>query len=209
VAEGPIGVDLAAKVEGAFNCHLLGWGTDGARNMFNSSRPIHVPNDVAGLKMRVQASPVHVKVYESLQALPTPVSFAELYSALQTRVVDGADVSVVDMLSAKLYQVTKYLSMTRHQVIVATTLISKLSMEKLSPEDQAIVREAGGMGMKAQAQATIEKEKTSVGELKANGIEVVEDLPQREEFSKLMGPVYELGVQRFGAELLDRVKAVA
>lgn len=125
VGQSDVGKEIAAKVGTALNVELLGWGTDGARNMFNATRPIVTPEDVAGLKMRVQQTPVHIKLYETLKALPTPVAFAELYGALQTGVVDGADVSMVDMLSLKFYQVTKYLSLTRHQVVIAPVIMSK------------------------------------------------------------------------------------
>ena len=82
--------------------------------MWNGRRPIHSVRDVKGLKMRVQASQVQKDTYAALGALPTPIAFSELYTALQTKVVDGADVPVADLISLKFYQVTKYLTMTRH-----------------------------------------------------------------------------------------------
>jgi tripartite ATP-independent transporter DctP family solute receptor len=207
VGQSDVGKEIADKVAQTLNVELLGWGTDGARNMFNAKRQISKPEDVAGLKMRVQQTPVHIKIYETLKALPTPIAFAELYGALQTGVVDGADVSMVDMLSLKFYQVTKYLSLTNHQVVIAPVIMSKVTLEGLSDADREIVVAAAAAGAAAQAQATIDREANAVGELKGFGLEVLES-PDKKAFADLMGPVYELGAERFGADLIKRAQAV-
>ncbi|RVA16497.1 TRAP transporter substrate-binding protein, partial [Mesorhizobium sp. M7D.F.Ca.US.004.03.1.1] len=121
---GALGDSLKPDIEKGFNCRVVGWGTDGTRLMWNKVRPIRKPEDLAGLKMRVQASRTHQDTYAALGALPTVVPFSELYAALQTGVVDGADVGVVDLLSLKFYQVTKYVSFTKHVSILDAMLIS-------------------------------------------------------------------------------------
>jgi tripartite ATP-independent transporter DctP family solute receptor len=171
-ANGAIGAKLKPKLEQAFSCEVLGWGTDGARNMWNSRRPIRTPEDLRGLKMRVQQSAIQKDTYAAFGALPTPIAFGELYTALQTGVVDGADPSVVDMLSLKFYQVTKYLTLTRHFNIINVVVVSRRFISKLSQEDQDIIRQAGKNGADAEAKATLAAEATGLTELEHKGIQV-------------------------------------
>ena len=140
---GRLGAALKPDIEQAFQARVFGWGSDGVRNMWNGRHPIHSVADVKGLKMRVQASQVQKDTYAALGALPTPIAFSELYTALQTKVVDGADVPVADLISLKFYQVTKYLTMTRHVPILDAFMVSAKFLAKLSPADADIVAEAG------------------------------------------------------------------
>jgi len=194
---GKLGAVLRPKVEAAFAGKILGWGTDGVRNMWNIRHPIRSVDDVKGLKMRVQASQVHKDTYAALGALPTPVAFNELYTALQTHVVDGADNGVVDMVSFKFYQVTKYMTMTRHVPILDAFLVSDKFLAKLSPVDTDTVREAGRAASEHQVKVTIEEESHDLAELKGKGIEVIEEF-DRQPFVDKMTSVYEAAIQKIG-----------
>jgi tripartite ATP-independent transporter DctP family solute receptor len=207
-AQGSVGAKLQPMIEKAFTCQVMGWGTDGLRNMWNSKRPIRTPEDVKGLKMRVQANPVHKETFTVLGALATPVPFPELYGALQTGVVDGADTSVVDMLSIKFYQVTKYLSLTKHFSILGALVVSDKFLAKLSEADRAIVREAARIGSEAQVEATLKGEAKGVAELKAKGIEIIDGIDLA-AFAAKMGPVYELGAKTIGQPLIDEARGIA
>jgi TRAP-type transport system periplasmic protein len=206
-ANAGVGAKLKPLIEKAYECELEGWGTDGLRNMWNSKHPIKTPDDVKGLKMRVQANPIHKETFTALGALATPVAFTELYGALQSGVVDGADASVADMLSIKFYQVTKYLSLTKHFSILNVLVISNKFMAKLSDADKDIVREASKIGAQAQVDATLAVEATGLSDLKAKGIEVFPDI-DLEPFKAKMGSVYELGAKNVGQALIDEAKSI-
>jgi tripartite ATP-independent transporter DctP family solute receptor len=200
---GKLGDVLRPKVEAAFAGKILGWGTDGVRNMWNNRHPIKTVDDVKGLKMRVQASQVHKDTYAALGALPTPVAFNELYTALQTHVVDGADNGIVDMLSFKFYQVTKYLTMTRHVPVLDAFLVSDKFLAKLSPADIDVVREAGKAACEHQVKVTLDVEENGLKKLKEKGIEVIEDV-DRKPFVDKMTSVYATAMKKIGdPKLLD------
>lgn len=208
-ANGSVGAKLKPKIESAFACEVLGWGTDGSRNMWNSKRPIRTPDDVRGLKMRVQSSPIQKDTYAAFGALPTPIAFSELYSALQTGVVDGADPSVVDMISLKFWQVTKYLTLTHHFNIMTVVLVSKQFLGKLSPQDQEIVRQAGKGGAETQAKATLDVEADMLKQLKQKGIQVFE-MSDPKAFQAKVQTVYENGADRVGGKaFLEEVRKMA
>lgn len=208
-ANGSVGAKLKPKIEAAFACEVLGWGTDGSRNMWNSKHPIRTPDDVRGLKMRVQASPIQKDTYAAFGALPTPIAFSELYSALQTGVVDGADPSVVDMISLKFWQVTKYLTLTHHFNIMDVVVVSKQFLGKLSPQDQEIVRQAGKTGGDAEAKATLDAEADMLKQLKEKGIQVFE-MSDPKAFRAKVQPVYVNDADRVGGKaFLDEVRKMA
>ncbi|RUX91996.1 TRAP transporter substrate-binding protein [Mesorhizobium sp. M7D.F.Ca.US.004.01.2.1] len=206
---GALGDSLKPDIEKGFNCRVVGWGTDGTRLMWNKVRPIRKPEDLAGLKMRVQASRTHQDTYAALGALPTVVPFSELYAALQTGVVDGADVGVVDLLSLKFYQVTKYVSFTKHVSILDAMLISNSFLEKLSPDDLKIVIESGQAASKIQVEHTLEVQAGAVEPLKKHGLEFF-DVDDLTAFKSKMAPVYDAMKERVpgGAELIALARTI-
>jgi len=112
--DGELGAHVRAAFEKA-NLHLFEKALDnGFRNMTSSVRPINAPGDLKGLKIRVPSNQLWVSMFKALDAAPTAINFNELYSALQTKVVDGQENPLALIQSAKLYEVQKYISMTGH-----------------------------------------------------------------------------------------------
>ncbi len=203
---GELGNTLKPDIEKAFQAQVFGWGCDGMRSMWNGRRPIHSVADVKGLKMRVQASQVQEDTYTAMGALPTPIAFSELYTALQTRVVDGADVPVADLISLKFYQVTKYLTLTRHVPILDAFMVSSKFMAKLLPADADLVREAARTASDHQAKVDADEEAGTIADLKSKGIEIIESI-DRAPFIEAVAPVYETAIKRFGdSKLVDLAK---
>jgi TRAP-type transport system periplasmic protein len=198
---GELGSALKPDIEQAFQARIFGWGSDGLRNMWNGRRPIHSVADVKGLKMRVQASQLQKDMYSALGALPTPIAFPEVYTALQTKVVDGADLPVADMISMKFYQVTKYLTLTRHVPILDAFIVSSKFLTKLSPTDADIVAEAGRAASDHQAKVDADEEARTITDLKSKGIEIIETV-DRESFIDAVAPVYDTAINRFGGSKL-------
>jgi tripartite ATP-independent transporter DctP family solute receptor len=113
---------------------------NGFRNITNSVKPIVTPADLAGMKLRVPISPLWTSMFQALGASPVSINFNEVYSALQTHVVDGQENPMVLINTAKLYEVQKYLSLTRHMWDGYWPLANRKALERLKPEDQEIVR---------------------------------------------------------------------
>jgi len=140
VIDGPIGAELLAKVT-ASPARLvgLGWMDAGTRNVY-TSKPIKEPADLKGLKMRTMGNPLFVETMNAMGGNGVPLGYDQLYSALQTHVVDGAENNPPSMLTANHYQVVKVYSLTGHLIIPEMFVFSKVSWDKLSAQDQALVK---------------------------------------------------------------------
>jgi tripartite ATP-independent transporter DctP family solute receptor len=207
-ASGPIGARYKARIESSVGAELIGWGATGSRNMWNSKRAIRAPQDVKGLKMRTQSSRIQQDTYIAFGALPTVVPFVEVYTALQTGVVDGADIGISDIIPLKFYQVMKHMTMTRHFFLNNPFLISARFLQKLSKEDQEIVREAGRKAVAAEIQADKQIEQSGIAELRQKGIQIIEP-EDRAAFIKIAEPVQAKHADRLGGpELLKAAREV-
>lgn len=209
VANGSVGKGLAEKIEPAVGGKILGWGTLGERDMWNSKRPIHSPADVRGLKMRIQSSKIQEATYKAFGGLPTPVPFTDLFTSLQTHVVDGADPGPVDIEALKFYQVAKYLTLTRHFLEMVPLIISQKTFDKLSQSDKVAVTKAGKDAVDAEIQALKSAQDTSLATIKSKGMQVV-DLTdaERQAFIDKANPVYDQFASQIGGRAkIDEVLA--
>jgi tripartite ATP-independent transporter DctP family solute receptor len=192
VARGPIGQSITKQVDPAIGGAVLGWGTLGERDMWNSKKAIRTPADVAGLKMRIQDSKIQEATYKSFGALPTPVPFSELFTSLQTKVVDGADPGPVDIQALKFYQVAKNLTLTRHFLEMVPLLVSQKALDKLSAGDQKIVREVGAQAVDAEVAALKAAQGKALAFVKSKGMTVTELTDaERQQFIDKAKPVYD------------------
>lgn len=199
VAQGPIGKPIADKIQTATAAQLVGWGELGERDMINKKHPIRTVADLKGLKMRVQAQPIGLATYTAMGALPAAVSFAEVYTSLQTGVVDGSDNPPVDILDSKFYQVTKYLTYTKHFVVLDAILVSDKFLAKLTSADQAIVKAAAANSGQTEAAASDSAETAAVAQFPGLGLQVTElDASARAGFVAAMQPVYQKFADQVG-----------
>jgi tripartite ATP-independent transporter DctP family solute receptor len=206
-ANGPVGAKLKPKVEEAFACQLLGFASDGSRNLWNGKRPIKTPADVTGLKFGVQNSKIQRDTILAFGGIPTVVGFKDLYTALQTGLVDGSDKTMADILQIKFYQVTKYLTLTNHYSIVSTMIVSKKFMDKLDKKDQEIVREAANPAVQAQVDDILQSEKETIAFLKDKGGMQIMDLENPKAFSEKLDAVYKEAGDRIGSDLVGAARA--
>jgi TRAP-type transport system periplasmic protein len=196
-----------ASIEDKIAADILGWRTLGSRNMWNSRRPISSPADVKGLKMRVQSSKIQQATYSTLGALPATIPFVEVYTSMQTKVVDGADIGIADMIPLKFYQVTKYMSMTRHFYIMNPLYVSRKFLSGLEKRDQDIVRGAGVKCLDACQAAATKIEADGIGFLRGKGLEINEKIDVA-PFKKLLDKVItDNAPQLGGQDFIDKVRA--
>jgi len=141
VMDGPIGDEILKAFE-AHNLVGLAFYDSGARSFYNTKKDIASMADMKGMKFRVIQSDVFVDMVNALGANATPMAYGEVYSALQTGVIDGAENNWPSFESAKHYEVAKHYTLDEHQIVPEVLVMSKVSWDKLSPEDQAIVRQA-------------------------------------------------------------------
>lgn len=174
VMDGSVGKRVAKAIEEELDCLVLGYWFSGIRNVWSSKRPILSPEDLADQKIRVMASPILVKTFNSLGAQATPMSFGQLYSALQMKVVDGAETDHIDLLQERFYEVTKYVSYTNHTFLAAPIIFSKKQFAKLSPELQKMVVKAGIEATKAERDNMETVTAEALTELKKLGLEFFE-----------------------------------
>ncbi|RWI88928.1 TRAP transporter substrate-binding protein [Mesorhizobium sp.] len=201
VANGPVGENLKAKIEPAIGGKVVGWGSLGERDMWNSKRPIRDVADLKGLKMRIQQSATQQNTYSALGALPTPIPYTELYTSLQTGVVDGADNGPLDLLEDKFYQVTKYVTMTSHFIVITPALISDKALVKLSDADKTIVLTALQESATELTKDTEAKAQSAMAELKSKGLEITElSSKARQDFIDAVATVYRDNAGRVGGQ---------
>src|SRR6195952_2660004 len=139
--DGPLGSALLAKLPEKGLVGLAYWDL-GFRNVTNSKRPITKGEDLEGIKIRVIPNPVFLETFKTFKANPLPMPFAELYSALESKAVDGEENPFAVIASSKFYEVQKYLSVTNHTYSTNIILISKKFWDTLSPDEQKILQDA-------------------------------------------------------------------
>ncbi len=176
VLTGPIGQELLASLEPS-NFVGIGWFEPGARNFYNSKKPVSKPEDLAGMKIRVQESELMVGLVQGLGAIATPIPYGEVYSALQTGVVDGAENNWPSYDTASHFEVAKFYTLDGHTRVPEIIIASKISMDKLSKADQDLIKKAAADAAPYQRQLWAEKEKASEAKIRAAGntITAIED----------------------------------
>jgi TRAP-type C4-dicarboxylate transport system substrate-binding protein len=139
---GRVADEISAEFHQKFpSVYMLGWGPNSART-FTSNKPLTKVSEFAGQKFRMPSNPIHVGIAENLGASAQVIPLGELFSALETGVVDGQDNGMVTVKSEAFYEVQKYLYETNHIVATLEILISAQLFDKLKPEQQKIVRDA-------------------------------------------------------------------
>lgn len=176
--DGEIGQALFEKAN-ASGMVGLAWWENGFRNFTNNSRAIASPADMTGLKIRTMQSQVHMASVNALGANAVPIAFGELYTALQQGVVDGQENPLTLIKEQKFYEVQKYLTISRHVYDPSPLFISPKTLDKLTDEQVAIVKEAALEARDAMRIRSNEQEKQIIADLKAGGMQVTELTPEQ------------------------------
>lgn len=138
--DGPLGTQVRADIEKSGLLTMSKAWDNGFRNVTTSSRAVHTPEDLKGLKLRVPPAPMLSSLFTALGASPTPINFNELYSALQTKLVEGQENPLAIISTARLYEVQKYCSLTNHVWDAYWILGNRRAFERLPKDIQEIVR---------------------------------------------------------------------
>jgi TRAP-type transport system periplasmic protein len=187
ILDGPIGQKVMARLDEKGLVGLVYW-ENGFRNLTNNKRPIVKMEDLDGIKVRVMQNPVFLESFKALGANALPMPFSELFSALETKAVDGQENPVNTILSSRFFEVQKYLSMTNHVYSPWIILASKKWWDSLSADEQKVLKDAAIASRNYERTDSREESGKALAELKAKGMQVnmldaVESSRMREKLS--------------------------
>jgi len=183
----------------------LAWYSSGSRS-FYSSRPLNSIEDLKGLKVRVIENQLNIAIMEALGASATPMPYGEVYSALQTGVIDAAENNYPSYYSSGHYEVAKYMILDGHQRVPEVLLVSKTVWDKLSPEDQQIIRQAAIDSIEYQREKWAEYEKESEEAVRAAG-SIITEVTDIKPWQEAVKPVIEQYRDKY-ASILDAIDAI-
>ena len=206
VLDGPIGTELKAMAD-AKGYTIVGVLDSGFRSFTNSKGPISTPDDLKGLKMRCPPIPVAIETMNAFGALPQAIPYGETYTALQSKVVDGAEPELRDFYDARWFEVQPFLSLSNYMWMANYWFMNKPRFDGLAEAERAVVTAAATATQSWYRTEIANVYGSIVKELEANGVTVneVDTAP----FIPLAAPVYDIFAKEYGADLVARVRAAA
>ncbi len=208
VIDGAIGQSLLDKVTNKPDSHLVAlcFMDAGARNMYDTKHPIKTIDDLKGMKVRVMGNPIFVDMMNDLGGNGVPMGYDQVFSALQTGVVDGAENNPPSYVFDNHYQVAKYYTLTEHLIVPEILVFSRPTWDKLTKDDQALLTKFGHEAQLDERRLWKEKEKDAFARMKKAGIQVVR-IADKTPFQKAVKPVWDKYGAKY-AELIKQIEAV-
>lgn len=187
------------------NMKGLGFWEVGFRHMTNNKKEVTVPDDLKGMKIRVQPAPVWEAHMKALGASATPVSFSELYSALDQGLVDGQENPLASIYSMKFYEVQKFVSLTGHNYTPAVVIMSNKAWNGLNDDQKKVVEEAVAEAATYQRDYLTKKDEEIISELEEQGVVFTE--PDRDAFKEATKDVKKSLEAQVPTELIEEMSA--
>jgi tripartite ATP-independent transporter DctP family solute receptor len=190
VLEGPIGKRILGNLEKSSGIVGLSWLDAGTRNFYNTKKEIKNPDDMKGLIIRAQETALMMDFIKTVGAVPVAMAYGDVYSALQTGVIDGAENNWPSFEASKHYEVAKFITLDEHTRIPELILASKMVMDKLSVEDQEIIRKAAEEAALFQRAEWIKREELSRKKVENAGVKIT-TLHTNAEFKEKIKGLYD------------------
>jgi len=207
VLDGPIGRSLLNDLETRQMKGLAFWEI-GFRSLANSRRPVIKAEDIKGLKLRTTPNQAHIKAFQLLGAAAQPMPFAEVYSALETKAIDGHENPPSVMLSTKMFEVQKYLSLTKHAYTASIVVMNKAKFDALKPAYQQILLQEATHAAVFQRDLNAKGEESALAELRKSGMQIVEK-PDVEAMKKIVAEeTRKIFIEKNGDELIKAIDAL-
>ena len=205
--ESDVAKELLDKLPAQGMVGLAYW-ENGFRDLTNNKVAVATAADFKNLKIRTMENQLHMAAFKALGANPTPMAFAEVFTAMQQGTIDGQENPIATIYLQKFYEVQKYVSTTHHVYSPFVVLLSKKFWDESTPEEQQILvkaaKEAGDYERKLVREANVKY----IADLKTAGTTVVEVTPEaRAEMKKITDPAVEQFADKIGKETIDKVKA--
>ena len=207
VLDGEVGQGVLAGFE-EFGLKGLGFPENGFRNITNNRQPIRVPADVEGLAIRTNNSVALNEMFAMLGANPQPLPVSELYTALETGVVDAQEHPINITHSFRYDEVQDYLSLTEHSYSPLIIVMNLDKFNSLSPEQQQVITEVAAEAVAYQRQLSIDKEGEILAELAERGMEINKDV-DKAAFQAAVKDTWTSFIDKFGAEMVEQIQAAA
>ena len=205
VVDGAIGQQLLDKVTANPNAKLVGlcWMDAGARSFYTIKKPVKTIADLKGLKIRVIGNPMFVDMANALGANGVAMGYDQVFSALQTGVIDGAENNPPSFVFDNHYQVAKFYSDSQHLIVPEMLVYSKAGWDQLSPDDQALIKKVSREAQLEARELWDKKEADAFDRMKSGGIEI-DHIADKKPFQEAVKPVWD----KYGAKFTDVVKQI-
>ncbi|RQP04411.1 TRAP transporter substrate-binding protein [Paracoccus sp. MA] len=208
VLDGEIGQEMLARFDDA-GLHALAWGEQGFRHITSNRGAVEAPADLNGLKIRTMENPVHIEAFRALGAAPTPMAWPEVIGALEQGAIDGQENPLSVIVSAKLNEVQKYLTLDGHVYSSTIILVSPALWNGLDDAQKAAFDKAAKDAVAAMRAYVDEVDASGVAAMQEAGMQVNELSPeQKAAFREALAGPYQRYEAQFGKELMDRIQAV-
>jgi len=203
VIYGPIGQELLDRLRNNANIRGLAFWERGSRQV-TSNKPINSIDDIKGLKIRVPEIPAMVEVWKAMGANPTPMAWAEVYSALEQNVIEAQENPIPYIYAGKIYEVQKYLAITNHKYEYVVLAMSELTYQKLTPEQRKAIEEAAREATEYENRLVKEKTQEYLEAMKAKGMQIT--YPDITKFAEKAKSVHRDYAQKLGLlDLYERI----
>src|SRR5215475_5516499 len=203
--DGPIGQELLDKISAHPSAGLVAlcWMDSGSRSIYNSKRPIKSIDDIKGLKIRVQGNPIFIDMMNALGGNGVAMGYDQVFSALQTGVVDGAENNPPSYVFSNHYTAAKYYSLTEHLIIPEVLAFSKRTWTTLSADDQNLIKKFAREAQLEERELWNKYEQLAMEKAKAAGCEIIE-IADKTPFQNAVKPVWE----KYGPKYQDMIKRI-
>jgi len=205
VLRGPIGKDILAAME-PYGLIGLAFYDSGVRSIYTRNAPVRTPADLGGKRIRVPNSDVSVAMIEVLGANATPMEFGQVYEAIRNGAIDGAENNLPAYSTTTHFEVAPYFSLTEHSMVPEVLVMSKLSWNRLTTEQQVLVRQAAEQSVEHMRVLWTEMEQAALDRVQAGGAQIIRDV-DKQAFIELIQPVYdEYAADPVLADLVRRIQ---
>ncbi len=206
VVDGPLAKEIYAGDEKKKMKVIDTW-ENGFRNITNNVRPIETPDDMKGVKIRVMENKMYIEMFKALGANPTPMARGELFTGLQTKVVDGQENPLGQIYTSRFYEVQKYATLSGHTYSPEAVVFSLASWKKIPAKYQEEILKASAEAKKFNRELSAKMDKEYVGKLEEKGMTVTKLTPQQiAAFQEKMMPVWDLFADKIGKDLIQKIK---
>jgi tripartite ATP-independent transporter DctP family solute receptor len=203
--DGPIGQELLDKITASPNANLVAlcWMDSGARSLYNTKHPIKSIEDVKGLKFRVIGNPIFVDMMNSLGGNGISMGYDQVFSALQTGVIDGAENNMPSYVFSNHYTAAKYVTLTEHLIIPEMLVFSKRIWNTLSADDQNLIKKFAREAQLEEREFWNQYEQKALEKAKASGSQIIE-MSDKTPFQNAVKPVWD----KYGPKYQDMIKRI-
>ena len=203
--DGQIGQDLLDKITANSNAGLVAlcWMDAGARSIYNTKHPVKTIDDLKGLKIRVIGNPIFIDMMNALGGNGVAMGYDQVFGALQTGVIDGAENNPPSYVFSNHYTAAKYFSLTEHLIIPEVLAFSKRAWIALAADDQALIKKFAREAQMEERELWNKYEQQAMEKAKAAGCEIIE-IPDKAPFQNAVKPVWD----KYGPKYQDMIKRI-